>query len=277
MPPQPDPLPIQPADRSRAWPALRWVLFVSLFIALSGQAADTAPAARSPLKGLFIAGGGFHDYEKLVPYLTQQLSELINVTFESKLSLDVLNDPHFADKFDLVVYDMCDERAPDAAVENALQATRAGKPTVMIHCALHAFRYSPSLKDWETCCGMRSKSHDPFATFVITRVDPASPITKSFPDTWKTPGDELYQTISIDPQSRPLLKATSVKDGREHVVCWTYQYGRGRVFATTLGHDMKTTSAPEFLRLLANGFLWACGKLEPNGAAAPGYAGPAVK
>ncbi|HUR47539.1 MAG TPA: ThuA domain-containing protein, partial [Candidatus Saccharimonadales bacterium] len=69
------------------------------------------------------------------------------------------------------------------------------------------------------------------------------------------------------------LKARSPKDGREHVVCWTYQYGQGRVFATTLGHDLKTVSSPEYLRLLANGLLWATSKLGTAGEPMPGYAG----
>jgi len=244
---------------------------------LSVPAAERSPTAKPPLKALFITGGGFHDYEKLAPYLTGQISQLVNVTFEVKFGLQRLSDPKFAEGFDAVVYDICDERAPDEFVENALSATRKGKPTVMIHCALHAFRYSPMLQEWETCCGMRSKSHDPYASFTVTKLDSSSPITKSFPSEWKTPGDELYQTISIDPKSHQLLKGTSAKDGREHVVCWTYQFGQGHVFATTLGHDMKTTSAPEFLRLMSNGLLWACGKLEADGQPARGYAASPAK
>ena len=124
---------------------------------------------------------------------------------------------------------------------------------MMIHCAVHAFRRSPKIREWETCCGMRSKVHDPYAPFAVTKLDQSSPITKLFPNDWKTPGDELYQTISIDPESHPLLKARSPRDGREHIVCWTYQFGQGRVFATTLGHDMKTASSRDYLQLLANG------------------------
>jgi type 1 glutamine amidotransferase len=250
---------------------MRTLILLFLSVLCLG-AAEPSRAPQPPLKALFITGGGFHDYEKLAPYVTGQISQLVNVTFENKSGLDVLRDPKFADGFDAVVYDICDEKAPDDYVENALRAARNGKPTVMIHCALHAFRYSPKLSEWETCCGMRSKVHDPFAPFTVTKLDPSSPITKAFPNEWKTPGDELYQTISIDPQSRPLLKGTSPKDGREHIVCWTYQYGQGRVFATTLGHDMKTTSAPEFLRLLSGGLLWACGKIEADGQPSPGYA-----
>jgi len=105
------------------------------------------------------------------------------------------------------------------------------------------------------------------------KLDRDDPITRFFPDEWKTPGDELYQTISIEPQSHPLLKAKSPVDGREHVVGWTRTFGRGRVFATTLGHDMKTAGSPDYLQLLANGLLWACGKLGEDGKPLAGYTG----
>jgi uncharacterized protein len=230
--------------------------------AISNRGADATPR---PLRVLFITGGGYHDYEKLAPFLTNQLGQLIEANFEIKFGLDALRNPKFADDYDAVLFDHCDDAAPDEVLENALKATRGGKPTVMIHCAVHAFRKSPKIHEWETCCGMRSKVHDRFEPFTVTKLDEQSPITRLFPNNWQTPGDELYQTISIEPESHQLLKAKSPQDGREHVVCWTYQFGQGRVFATTLGHDMKTTAAPEYLRLLANGLLWACGKLEANG------------
>ena len=120
---------------------------------------------------------------------------------------------------------------------------------------------------------MRSKVHDPYGPFTVQKLDKDFPVTRSFPEEWNTPGDELYQTISIEPQSHQLLKAKSPHDGREHIVCWTYQSGRGRVFATTLGHDMKTAASPDYLQLLANGLLWACGKLGDDGKPFDGYAG----
>ena len=124
---------------------------------------------------------------------------------------------------------------------------------------------------------MRSKVHDPFAPLATVKLDTTSRITREFPDDWKSPGDELYQTISIDPQSLPLLKAKSLRDGREHVVAWTYEYGKGHVFATTLGHDMKTAVSEPYLQLLANGLLWACGKLTSEGRPAEGFAPTSVK
>jgi type 1 glutamine amidotransferase len=120
---------------------------------------------------------------------------------------------------------------------------------------------------------MRSKVHDRFEPFTVVKLDPKSPITLEFPDNWVTPGDELYQTISIQPESHQLLKVKSPQDGREHIVCWTYKYHQGLVFGTTLGHDMKTAASPDYLRLVANGLLWTCGKLGADGKPVTGYAG----
>src|SRR5262245_3351837 len=39
------------------------------------------------LKALFIDGGGYHDYEKLTPYLTSHISQLVGVTFEVRSGL----------------------------------------------------------------------------------------------------------------------------------------------------------------------------------------------
>jgi len=235
-----------------------------LAFTVRAPAGDAQPSPR-PLKVLYLAGGGFHDYATMVPRLTNRLSRLGAISFQTHFDLEPLRDPSFGRDYDAVIYDVCFEEAPDQLLENALQTVRQGKPAVMLHCAVHAFRHSPKIRDWETCCGMRSKVHDPYASFTVTNLDPASPITASFPAQWTTPGDELYQTISIDPQSHPLLRAKSPKDGREHIVCWTCQFGEGRVFATTLGHDQKTASAPEYQRLVLNGLLWACRRLGPDG------------
>src|SRR5687767_13936298 len=97
------------------------------------SAADSPRPSAPALRTLFITGGGFHDYEKLAPYLTDQLSRRVNATFEVKFGLEVLRDPMFAEKFDAVIYDLCDEKAPEGYVENALRTVREGKPTVMIH------------------------------------------------------------------------------------------------------------------------------------------------
>ncbi len=251
--------------RACSYAGLGWVLLLSL----SGASPAETPA---PLRVLYLTGGCCHDYAAQASHLSTNLSQLVNVTLVVRFGLDSLTNASFAEEYDAVFYNFCDEDAPPPMMEHALAATRNGKPTVMVHCAIHALRNSPKIRDWESLCGMRSKVHDPYEPFAVTKMDAASPITKSFPDNWTTAGDELYQTISIEPVSHPLLKAKSPKDGREHVVCWTREFGKGRVFATTLGHDLKTCSTPEYHRLLANGLLWACDKLQSDGTPVEGYA-----
>ncbi|HTL28667.1 MAG TPA: ThuA domain-containing protein, partial [Tepidisphaeraceae bacterium] len=87
------------------------------------------------------------------------------------------------------------------------------------------------------------------------------PITKEWPANWKTAGDELYNTDKMRPEAHPLLKVKSPRDGREHIVAWTNEVGKGRVFGTTLGHDDKTATDPDYQKLLARGLLWVCGRL----------------
>lgn len=249
-------------------------MLAGFFLLFAGGCATNSQLEVRPLQVLLITSGGYHDYKVLAPFLTNQLAQRANINIDAKSGLEVFNDPRFADAYDAVIFDICDDAAPDPILDNAMQAVRAGKPAVMLHCSIHSFRNSPKVSQWEMFCGMRSKVHDAFGPFTTIKLDPLSPIIKFFPDRWTTPGDELYQTISIDPKSHQLLKAKSPRDGREHIVCWTTQFGKGRVFCTTLGHDMKTTSTPEYLQLVANGLLWSCNKLKADGTPAAGYAPP---
>jgi hypothetical protein len=248
------------------------LMSISCAVALSSSSVVQAAGSNAPLKALFITGGGYHDYARLAPFLTSSLGKLINVKFDVVYDMNVLKNEKFADNYDVVVYDVCFDEADPLLLENALRTARAGRPSVMIHCAVHAFRKSDRVHEWENLCGMRSKVHDPFHAFATEKLDAQNPITLAFPADWKTPGDELYQTIELIDGSHPLLRAKSPRDGREHTVCWIHTYGKGRVFATTLGHDFKTAESPDYLRLLANGLLWTCNELEQDGAPKSGYA-----
>jgi type 1 glutamine amidotransferase len=238
---------------------------------LPGPAGEKQPPPK--IKALFITGGGYHDYKALNPVLTKKIAALVNVTFEVKSGLETLKDPKFADGFDVVVYNFCfaSEKNKEL-IENALKVTRDGKPTMLIHCAMHTFMPSD---EWTDCCGMRTRVHDPYRAFAIIKADKKHPIVKALPDQWPTTGDELYQTIKLGDRSTALLKGKAANTTNEHIVCWVSTYGKGKVFATTLGHDLKTVNMPEYHRLLANGLLWACDKLDPDGMPAAGY-GPAA-
>src|ERR1700722_11583608 len=91
----------------------------------------TGASAKPPLKALFVTGGGYHDYAKLVPFLTTNLSQLINIKFDAVYNMDPLKSDKFADGYDVVVYDVCFDEADPVTLENAIKVARAGKPSVM--------------------------------------------------------------------------------------------------------------------------------------------------
>jgi type 1 glutamine amidotransferase len=71
----------------------------------------------------------------------------------------------------------------------------------------------------------------------------------------------------------PLAKAYGEDTKQDHVLVWTNQYGAGKVFATTMGHNNSTMEDPVFLDLVARGLLWACGKLDESGKPMAGFEG----
>lgn len=230
-----------------------------LLLAAIAALGACAPAAERPgsLRVAFFTGGGYHDYKTLAPLLTAKIAELADVTFDVKWTLKDLQDARDFSRWDAVVYDTCyDDPGNDPGlIERLRSVTREGKPAVFIHCAVHTFRIS---EDWARCCGQLSRTHAPYQAFSTEKVDPGHPVLQGWPDDWRTEGDELYKTLELYEHARPLLKAKGTQD----VVCWTATYGKGRIFATTLGHDLKTAGRPEYHRLLARGLLWACGRLD---------------
>ena len=257
-----------------------------LLFAIHAQAQET-----KPLKALMFVGGCCHDYKTMPGYLAKQVGELANVKFDIRPMenaaemAQVFKDAHFADGYDLVVYDICfGEAWKDGDYDNVLKVAAAGKPAVFVHCAMHTYRpprdqKNPEFKQREEICdakwhaivGMDTRVHDKYEPFAVEKVAKDQPILKDWPDSWTTPGDELYNTIKMMPTATPLLQTKSPISGKVHTVAWVNDYKGTRIFGTTLGHDMKTGATPEYHRLLAYGILWACGKLGDDGKPAAGY------
>ena len=235
-----------------------------------------AQAADAPkLKGLWTTGGCCHDYKKNAPLLAEKIAQYANVGFKivgDPDSLKLFKDKDYAKDYDVVVYDLCyaSEKNKDL-IGNVTRTIKEGKPTVIIHCSLHNFR-DIDWDDWREAMGLTSKSHDGFRSLTTKKVVD-HPIIKFWPADWKTPGEELYQNIKFWPNATALMTCYSVQSKKDHVVTWINQYGKGKVFATTLGHNMLTIGQDEYHHLLANGLLWTCGKLDEQGKPVAGYEG----
>jgi type 1 glutamine amidotransferase len=252
------------------------VLLLSCF-ALLPRLCQAAAENLAPIRALYVTGGGYHDYKTLNPVLTSSITKYARVEFTILNDLNGLKNPDFARDYDVVVYNMCYKCDGDfdmLPIENAKKAITDGKPALMVHCAMHCFRKGD---EWSECCGLLTKHHDGRRSFSTKKALPMHPIANDFPDHWSTPGDELYQNIRFPETSTPVLTAYSVQSKTDHVVAWVQALGKGRVFGTTLGHDLQTCGDEHYHRLLASGLLWACGKLDAQGKPAPGFAGQESK
>ena len=84
------------------------------------------------------------------------------------------------------------------------------------------------------------------------------------------PKEELYYSDKVWPSATSLGEAMSTDRNAMQTCIWTNQFGKTRVFGTTIGHYAETVATPEFLGLVTRGTLWAAGKLEEDGTPVAG-------
>ena len=255
-----------------------------LFFLLGVTLAATLPAAARPLKALLVTGGCCHDYEKQKKIVTEGISARANVVWtvvheggearDHRVSIYANAD--WAKGYDVVVHNECFGQVDDAAfVERIAAPHKAGLPAVMLHCSAHSYRMAPT-DEWRKTIGIKSMSHEKRRDLTVESLGTKHPVMAGFPAKWEVPQDELYKNDHVWDTIVPLAKSYGVDTKKDHTVIWVNTYGKGRTFATTLGHGNSTMESPVYLDLIARGLLWACGKLTDDGKPAAGY-GPGGK
>jgi len=98
--------------------------------------------------------------------------------------------------------------------------------------------------------------------FQVTMRDPKHPIARGMPGAWMHAADELYDTLcgpadDVDvigtAHSEPANQGTSENEP----MLMTISYGKGRVFHTTMGHDVAAMQCTGFIVTLQRGTEWA--------------------
>lgn len=237
-----------------------------------------AQAAEKPLRALMVTGGCCHDYASQKTILSEGISRRANVTFtivhegkDRTNRVSIYEQAKWWNNYDVVVHNECFGFVEDTNfVQNIAAAHEAGLPGVFLHCSAHSYRMAKT-DAWRAVLGLRSMSHDKNRDLKIKNVNARHPIMQGFPDEWLNPKDELYRNERVWPTVTPLGTAYSEESRKDHVVIWVNEFGKTRVFATTLGHGNDTMKSDEYLGLAARGLLWACDKLEANGKPKRGY------
>jgi len=247
------------------------------FVASLVIAAASAGFAAEPLKVLYITGGCCHDYETqkqiLVPALESRANIRMTVVHEGGSSLDhkvsIYAEPDWSKGYDVVFHNECfaDVKDPEF-LQKIVTEHEKGTPAVLMHCAMHCYRAGND--DWFKLCGVTSPGHGNHYAYVAKTVA-EHPVLRGLPAEWQLPKDELYYIDKLWPTATSLVEGMSEERKTMQSVVWTNQYGKARVFGTTIGHYPETVRQPEFLDLVTRGTLWAAGKLDDDGTPADGY------
>ena len=247
---------------------------------LTGAGMPLTPVrAAEPIKALLVTGGCCHDYEKQKLILSEGISGRANVAWtivheggtDRNARIGLYLQPDWYKGYDVVVHNECFGSVKDVAyVERITRPHYDGLPAVVIHCAMHSYREAKT-DEWRKLLGVSSFSHEGHRPVEVKNLAADHPIMQGFPGSWKTPNGELYKIEKAWEHMTTLARAYGQDTKKDHACIWTNEYGKARVFGTTLGHHNETMESPEYLDVVSRGLLWACGKLDEKGQPAEGY------
>jgi type 1 glutamine amidotransferase len=197
--------------------------------------------ARGGAKVYLLSGGkrNHHGYRDQAFYLANLLEN--TGRFEVTIGEDAaILETSAIRKYDMIIVN-ADRRDPEfkfarSQQEALFELIRSGKGYVSIHGGDNAAE--DWLPEWKEMLGgvfshfglpdgKTKKGH-----FAVKIVDTSSPITQGISDF--EIDDELYYNLQMAPDVRPL--ATVEYQGTAWPVAWTRDFGKGRVFHTTMGH-----------------------------------------
>jgi hypothetical protein len=239
------------------------------------------------------SGGPYHAWQETTPYLKRMLGDagifqVDVVTAPAKGGDFAAFKPDWS-KYQVVVwnYDAPDDRWPDSLKASFEQYVRNGGGFVSVHAADNAFPKWKAFNEMIGVGGWRGRDvtvgphfyyqdgkpesdtnpgptgmHGQRLPFKVVDRVTNHPITAGLPKEWMHVGDELYNSLRGPGQDMTIL-ATAYSDpanrgtGHDEPILMVSSYGKGRVFHTTMGHDLAALSCVGFIATFQRGTEWA--------------------
>ncbi|WP_372716622.1 family 16 glycoside hydrolase [Novipirellula sp.] len=269
----------------------RWVACVALVAGFALQASAAGDA--KVLSALLIDGQNNHKWQETTPLIKQTLEASGRFQVDVATSPAKGGDmstfaPNFAD-YDVVVSNYNGQPWSESTQKAFEDYVAGGGGFCSVHAADNSF---PKWSAYNRMIGLggwggRNESDGPYVRwkedqqkftrdnspgsggahgkripFVVVVRDREHPITKGLPGSFMQTADELYAKLRGPAENMNVLatgfsaKKTGGTDEHEPLLM-TIQYGKGRVFHTTLGHDVNAMKGLAFQVTLQRGTEWA--------------------
>ncbi|NWK57380.1 ThuA domain-containing protein [Verrucomicrobiaceae bacterium N1E253] len=239
---------------------LQWMLAIGL--CLGGAQAE-------PIRVMLLSGQNNHDWKKTSPLLKNIFEKAGNVELSVTERPDLLVAEDFQN-IDVIVSNWNTvpknskvKEWPAPLKKAYVEFVKNGGGHLCVHAGSSSFYdwkeyHEISLMTWKHKRTTHGRQH----VFPIRVDDEAHPVCKGW-----NPGQirgELWRNIEVHPKAKVLASSFSAEhDGGSETwepCVFVGQFGKGRCFATSLGHDVRSLSQPKVEEIFIRALQWVSHK-----------------